>query len=308
MRGTSLVAQSSAAERLRADIAFLASDALAGRRAGESGGESAAVFIVRRFTELGLEPLGAETLRQRLHAESPDLVRAGYPRGVNADNVIAYVAGTDAALTSEFLVIGAHYDHLGRSPAGALDPAERNAIRRGADDNASGTAAILELARRLRAAPTRRPVIVVAFTGEELGLLGSRWFIAHPPVALRTMVAMVNFDMVGRPRGNRLLVHGVNTAAEFPAMLGRTIGDSMLVTLVSEGGGSTDQRPFLEQGIPVLHFFTGLHEDYHRATDDVAKIDIDGELRVLAIAERTIRAIADAPVRLTPTIATPRVP
>jgi Zn-dependent M28 family amino/carboxypeptidase len=302
------MAQPSSAERLRADIALLSSDALAGRRAGEPGGDSAAAFIVRRFVEIGLQPLGTEPLLQRLHAESPDLVRAGYPRGVNADNVIAFLAGTDAALSGEYVVIGAHYDHLGRSPAGSLDPAARNAIRRGADDNASGTAAILELARRLRATPTRRPVIVVAFTGEELGLLGSRWFITHPPVALRTVVAMVNFDMVGRPRENRVIVQGVSTAAEFPAILARTRGDSMSVTLVSEGGGSTDQRPFLEQGIPVLHFFTGLHEDYHRATDDMSKIDIDGELRVLAIAERTIRAIADAPARLTPTIANSRVP
>jgi Zn-dependent M28 family amino/carboxypeptidase len=303
--GTPLVAQPSAADRVRADIAFLASDVLAGRRAGEPGNDSAAAFIARRFIALGLEsPAGVARL-QRIHYESAELARVGYPNGVSADNVLGLIPGTDKAVAGEYLVIGAHYDHLGRSSFGALDPSAGQAIRHGADDNASGTAAIMELARRLRATPPRRPVIVVAFTGEELGLLGSKWFVAHPPIALQNVVAMINFDMVGRPRNNTLIVHGVGTAVEFPAMLDRANGDSMSVTLLPDAGGFSDQRPFLERGIPVLHFFTGLHEDYHRATDDLAKVDVEGELRVIAIAERTIRAIADAPLRLTPAIRTP---
>lgn len=142
-------------------------------------------------------------------------------------------------------------------------------------------------------------MIVVAFGAEEQGLLGSRWFVAHSPVLLSNLAAMLNFDMVGRLGDGTLSVYGTGTAATLAQVVRDANADATLrVTLVADGGGTTDQRPFFERGIPALHFFTGFHADYHRATDDASKIDIDGELRVIALAERVLRAIADRPARL----------
>jgi aminopeptidase YwaD len=197
-------------------------------------------------------------------------------------------------------VIGAHFDHLGRSPASALDPAAGNSIRNGADDNASGTAAVLELARSFAAQPARRSILLVHFSGEELGLLGSQWFVEHSPVALDSVAAMVNFDMVGRLRADRLIVYGVGTARELPALLDSANTEPKLrISSVNDGFGPSDHSSFYAKGIPVLHFFTDLHEDYHRATDDVEKINAVGEAHVVALAERLVRSIADRPARLT---------
>jgi aminopeptidase YwaD len=210
------------------------------------------------------------------------------------------VPGRDPALAGEVVVIGAHFDHLGRSSTGALDPWARDAIRNGADDNASGTAAVLELARRFALHPARRSIIVAHFTGEELGLLGSQWFVEHSPVALDSVVAMVNFDMVGRLKDDRLIVYGVGTARELPALIdSANVEPKLHVQPVADGFGPSDHSSFYAKGIPVLHFFTDLHEDYHRASDDVWKINAAGEERVVAVAERVVRAIADRPARLT---------
>jgi hypothetical protein len=211
------------------------------------------------------------------------------------------VPGRDPALAGEVVVLGAHFDHLGRSTAGALDPEARDAIRNGADDNASGTAAVLELARRFAARPARRSIVVAHFTGEELGLLGSQWFVEHSPVPLDSTVAMLNFDMVGRLRNDRVIVYGTGTARELPALLdSANVEPRLRLNPVADGFGPSDQSSFYAKGIPVLHFFTDLHEDYHRATDDIEKINAEGEARVVALAERTARAIADRPARLTP--------
>ena len=157
---------------------------------------------------------------------------------------------------------------------GALDPEAGHAIRNGADDNASGTAAILELARRLAARPPRRSILVVHFSGEELGLLGSQWFVEHSPVPLDSIDAMLNFDMVGRLRHDRLIVYGLGTATELPAFVdSANVAPKLDLVKQDDGFGPSDHSSFYAKGIPVLHFFTDLHEDYHRATDDVEKID-----------------------------------
>src|SRR6185436_6331968 len=226
---------------------------------------------------------------------------AGKPDGVPTQNVVAAVVGSDPALRGQYVVLGAHFDHLGRSIDGALDPEAGNAIRNGADDNASGTAAILELARRLAARPTRRSIVVVHFSGEELGLLGSQWFVEHSPVPLDSIDAMLNFDMVGRLRRDRLIVFGLGTAAELPALVdGANLAPKLDLATMDDGFGPSDHSSFYAKGIPVLHFFTDLHEDYHRATDDVEKIDAAGEARVVAVAERVVRAIAARAAPLTP--------
>jgi aminopeptidase YwaD len=313
-------------DRLRSDIAYLADDRLEGRGTGTAGNDSAASWLARRHASLGLRPVVLDTgvagcsassagascrvFTQVFTARGAELAHAGKPEGARTQNVVAMVPGRDPALAGEVVVIGAHFDHLGRSTAGALDPWARDAIRNGADDNASGTAAVLELARQFAARPARRSIVFVHFTGEELGLLGSQWFVEHSPVSLDSVVAMVNFDMVGRLRNDRLIVYGVGTARELPALLdSANVEPKLRLNPVADGFGPSDHSSFYAKGIPVLHFFTDLHEDYHRASDDFWKIDAVGEARVVALAERTVRAIADRPARLTPVriAATPRM-
>ena len=300
------------AERIRRDIAYLADDRLEGRGTGTAGNDSAAAWLARRYESLGPRAIVAEspaaacpangrsgcTFIQRFTARGAELAHIGKPEGVPTQNVVAMIPGRDPALAREVVVIGGHFDHLGRSPANALD--QGDAIRNGADDNASGTAAVLELARLFAAHPPRRSIVLAHFSGEELGLLGSQWFVEHSPVPIPDIVAMVNFDMVGRLRNDRLIVYGVATARELPALVdSANVEPKLRINAVGDGFGPSDHSSFFAKGIPVLHFFTDLHDDYHRATDDVEKIDAAGTARVVAVAERVIRAIADRPTRLT---------
>jgi aminopeptidase YwaD len=285
--------------RVRNDIRYLASDALEGRGTGTPGNDSAAAFAARRYAALGLRPLSPGYL-QPFQARSAMLAHAGGLAAVQTQNIVALLQGKDPALRGQTIVIGAHIDHLGRSTAGALDPDAGDAIRNGADDNASGTAAVLELARLLSARPTRRSVIFVNFSGEELGLLGSQYFVEHSPVPLDSIVAMLNFDMVGRMRGDSLIVYGVATARELPLLLdsaNATVG--LHLRGIGDGFGPSDHSSFFARNIPVLHFFTNLHDDYHRATDDADKINAAGEARVIALAERVVRDLDDRNSRLT---------
>jgi hypothetical protein len=293
------------------DIAYLASDRLEGRGTGTPGNDSAAAYIAQRFAALRLRPLFPDF--EQPFIAHPLAAHNAAPRSLPTENVVALLPGRDAALRGQFVVVGAHFDHLGRSTEGALDPDRKNAIRRGADDNASGTAAVLELARLFAAAPPKRPLIFVAFSGEEMGLLGSEYFVANSPLPLDSAVAMINFDMVGRLRDDKLIVYGVATATELPALLdsanvASTVADSaahvpwrapLRITALGDGYGPSDHSSFYARNVPVLHFFTDLHEDYHRAGDVVSKINAVGEAHVVDVAERVIRALADRPARLT---------
>ena len=287
---------------IRRDIEFLASDRLEGRLAGTPGNDSAAAYLARRYRSLGLTELVPGYL-QPFNALSAQDAHVGRTAPRPTQNVVALLRGRDPALRDEYIVIGAHFDHLGRETTFAQDPEAGDAIRNGADDNASGTAAVLDLARMLAADPPRRSVIFVNFSAEELGVLGSSWFVNHPPVPLERIVAMINFDMVGRLRNDKLIVYGTATATELKGILdsaNAAAGSTMLrVTGSGDGYGPSDQSSFYAKDIPVLHFFTDLHGDYHRATDDADKINAAGEARVVELALRVARAVADRPARLT---------
>lgn len=283
--------------RLRRDVEFLASDALNGRGTGTAGNDSAAAFAARRYAELGLESLSPDylqpfTARPSGHAASGD--------GLKTQNVVAFLLGSDPALRGQVIVLGAHIDHLGRSTIGALDPDATDAIRNGADDNASGSAAVLELARLFSARPTRRSLVFVNFSAEELGILGAQYFVQNSPVPLDSIVAMLNFDMVGRMRGDSLIVYGVATASELPALLDSA---NSLVGLrvrgLGDGFGPSDHAAFFARDIPVLHFFTNTHPDYHRASDDADKINVPGIARVVSLAEGVVRQIDRRNAKLT---------
>jgi hypothetical protein len=308
---------------IRRDVSRLADDALEGRATGTAGNDSAALFIARRFQALGLDPIAPSPTgcsprgggdaclagyAQPFIARSAALAHSGAPWELPARNVAAVLTGRDPALRGEYVVIGAHFDHLGRSTAGALDPGAGDAIRNGADDNASGTSAVLELARLLARRPPARSVVFVAFSGEELGLLGSQFFVEHSPVPLGAVRAMLNFDMVGRLRDDKLIVYGVATADEMQAILDSANAEPRLaISAVGDGFGPSDHSSFYAKEIPVLHFFTDLHDDYHRATDDAALVSASGVARIVDYAERVVRAIADRPAPLTFRRAAPRV-
>ncbi len=306
-------------QRLRTDITYLADDAREGRETGTPGNDSSAAYLARRYARIGVaSPLpGADMAackRDVAAAACVDGYLQHFPVRTAADahsgrparpsqNVVAVVPGSDPALRGQVLVIGAHFDHLGRSTDGALDPQAGDAIRNGADDNASGTAAVLELARRFAARPARRTVLLVNFTAEEQGLLGSSYFADNSPVALDSVQAMMNIDMVGRLRNDRLIVYGIGTATALKDVLQTANksanGDPALdLSLVPDGYGPSDHSSFYAKNIPVLHFFTDVHDDYHRATDDVALVNFDGLVRVVDYAERVARDLADRPERL----------
>lgn len=313
--GVSALATADSAAILR-DVQYLASDALEGRATGTPGNDSAAAYIARRYAALGLAPVVVNSAHpscappppshcapqwtQPFVARSAALAHTGQPFELRTQNVVAVIRGNDRQLREEYVVVGAHYDHLGRSTFGALDTDAADAIRNGADDNASGTAAVMELGRLLARRPARRSVILANFSGEELGLLGSQHFVEHPPVELGRVRAMLNFDMVGRLRGDSLLVYGVATATELPAIVDSANRATPLrITARGDGFGSSDHSSFYARNLPVLHFFTNIHDDYHKATDDAEKVNAGGIARIVMLAERIVRDVADRPAPIT---------
>lgn len=285
---------------IRSDIAYLASDALEGRLTGTPGNDSAAAYIARRYQYLRLNTPYPGYL-QSFVARSAAAAHTGDTVGRKTQNVVAILNGSDPAYRGRYIVVGAHFDHLGRGPQYAMDPQAGDAIRNGADDNASGTAAVLQLARMLSISKPRHSVVFVNFSGEEAGLLGSQYFVENAPIPVDSIVAMFNFDMVGRLKDDKLYLYGTGTATEFPA-LADSANLKILPALSIQGGGdgfgSSDHSSFYAKNIPVLHFFTDSHADYHRATDDVEKINVAGEARVVDLAFDMIKAVDMRPARL----------
>ncbi|HKO98853.1 MAG TPA: M20/M25/M40 family metallo-hydrolase [Pyrinomonadaceae bacterium] len=268
---------------------------------------------------------------------STDLVR----RKVSATNVIGILDGSDPVLKKEVIVIGAHYDHLGLGGEGSLAPQE-SAIHHGADDNASGTAGVLELARVFssRDMRPRRTIIFIAFGGEEEGLLGSNYYVNNPIVPLANTIAMINMDMIGRMKNRSLTIGGVGTAPEWRPMIesanslqgvvvtatasprsiaprgmpmvvsanGSTIvtndtSKQFQLTLNEDGYGPSDHSSFYSKQIPVLFFWTGNHEDYHKPTDTADKINYQDETQILKLVGQLIRDVDAAEKRPTYTVA-----
>jgi aminopeptidase YwaD len=246
---------------------------------------------VKRINEKGL-PISAP-----LNATAEVSASIEPNRGV-ARNVIGFIPGNDPQLRDEVIVIGAHYDHLGYGEVGSLAP-EPGDIHYGADDNASGTAAIMELARLLAQNRDRlkRSVLVIAFSAEEEGLLGAEHFLQNPTIPRENIVAMLNFDMVGRMSNNRVSVSGVGTAAEWEGILKTANTESLNLQLSQSASGGSDHMPFMRREIPVLFFFTGMHPDYHRPSDTWEKINYEGQAQIVALAERVVYDLASRPER-----------
>jgi len=243
---------------------------------------------------------------------------------VEAYNVIGILEGTDPELKNEAIVIGAHYDHLGHGGASSL-AANSTEIHHGADDNASGTAAVLELARQFsREKKNKRTLIFMCFSGEEEGLLGSKAYTNDPGFPLEKIVAMINMDMIGRLRDNKLSIGGMGTASEWKALIEQknineaavipastaTNGATNIKTSVpplnkfdlaldEDGFGPSDHASFYLKQIPVLFFFTGSHPDYHKPSDTADKINYVGESNIIYFNSDVIKSIDQNPSRPT---------
>ncbi len=198
-------------------------------------------------------------------------------------NVAGYLEGTDPVLKNEYIVIGAHYDHLGMGIEGSLYKGTEEKIHHGADDNASGTAGVMELAEKLASVKglLKRSIIFVTFSGEELGLLGSNYFVNNMPVPEDKIITMINLDMVGRLREKALTVYGMGTSSGWKDLLNKENKYQFKLAFNDEGFGPSDHSSFYGKGIPVLFFFTGVHEDYHRPTDEAKLINSAGEDSIL---------------------------
>lgn len=214
-------------------------------------------------------------------------------------NVAGYLEGKDPELKNELIIIGAHFDHLGMGGEGSLYRGDEPQIHNGADDNASGTTGVLELAEKFasRKNNLKRSIIFITFSGEELGLLGSNYFVNNLPFPVEDAITMVNMDMIGRLKDSSLIVYGTGTSSDWKDILNNYNKYGFKLTFNDEGFGPSDHSSFYGKKIPVLFFFTGTHEDYHKPSDDTEKINFTGEKDILNYVYDIVSAIDKNPVR-----------
>ena len=264
--------------RIQEDVTFLASDSLEGRQTGTKGEKAAASYITNRFKEIGLEPKGTAGFIQPFTFKPKTNPHDEVKFDVNGDGTITgnNVIGFINNKAENTVIIGAHYDHLGFGGEGSLYRDSKKAIHNGADDNASGVAILLNLAAKLKKKNTNNNYLFMAFSGEEMGLLGSNYFVKNPTIDTQLVSYMINMDMVGRlKKDSALAVYGTGTSPIFKQTL-KAHNDTFKLVLKESGVGPSDHTSFYLADIPVLHFFTGQHEDYHKPGDDSEKLNYEG--------------------------------
>ncbi|MFP4844531.1 M28 family peptidase [Winogradskyella sp. PE311] len=273
-----------AEDKIKEDVVFLADDKLEGRQTGTHGEILASEYIVKRFKSIGLQPKGTENYLQSFSFKPKTDPHKEVEFTTNADstitghNVIGFI-DNNAKTT---IVIGAHYDHLGFGGEGSLYREKDKAVHNGADDNASGVAVMLNLASRLKVKNETAEIkdannyLFMAFSGEEMGLLGSNYFSKNPTVDAESINYMINMDMVGRMKqDSTLAVYGTGTSPMFKQTI-KSNNDKFKIVENESGVGPSDHTSFYLIDIPVLHFFTGQHEDYHKPGDDSDKLNYVG--------------------------------
>jgi hypothetical protein len=271
-------------KHIKKDISYLASDKLKGRGTSSAEEKIAATYIASSFKKSGLVPKGNDSylynfvFKKNSNPHDTSLVNIPERKGIN---VIGFL--DNSAVNT--IVIGAHYDHLGLGhDHNSLDANPEDKIHNGADDNASGTSGVLELAKYFSENNVKENYnfLFICFSGEELGLLGSKKWCDNPTIDLTKINYMINMDMIGRLNDStkKLLIYGVGTSPTWVPLLEKT-NTYFSIKMDSSGIGPSDQTSFYLKDIPVLHFFTGQHSDYHKPTDDVEKINLAGEKKVL---------------------------
>ncbi len=265
---------------MKEDVSVLANDSLNGRKTGSTDEKKAAEYIAKRFEDLGLQAKGTDGYFQKFtfkasknpHQEA-EFTSEKNDSTETGENVIGYIDNK----AENTVVIGAHYDHLGMGGEGSLYR-EGEAIHNGADDNASGVAMMLHLADSLQKkdSPKNNNYLFIAFSGEEEGLLGSNYFVKNPTIDTKKVTYMLNMDMVGRLNSEKTLaVYGLGTSPILKQAVNANAGDLKIAENES-GVGPSDHTSFYLADIPVLHFFTGQHEDYHKPSDDTEKVNFAG--------------------------------
>ena len=272
-------------------------------------------FVTQDVARRLLQPAGRtlEELEAALRKSGPQSMRLpnvsvkvstalSTTKETNARNVIGFLPGRDPELAEEVVVLGAHYDHVGLGYFGSTGgAAAAGKIHNGADDNGSGTVTLMELAEHFARGENRprRSLLFIAFTGEERGLLGSRHYVEHPTVPLADTVAMLNMDMVGRSRKGRMQMGGVGTAKGLKELVAKANeSHGLVMEWDPQGVAPTDSTSFFRKGLPVLFFFTGLHEDYHKPSDDVERINFDDMTRICRLVRDVAIEIGDREDRL----------
>ncbi|MEM7658701.1 MAG: M20/M25/M40 family metallo-hydrolase [Bacteroidota bacterium] len=279
-------------QQLRVDVVYLASDLLEGRETGKAGEALAAQYLSTRFEDLGLTAKGSQGWLQAFEArvsnnphasESEKETRTGH-------NVIGFLDNG----AKQTVVIGAHYDHLGMGHFGSRYTGEP-AIHNGADDNASGVAVMLQVAEALVASPAKNNnYLFIGFSGEEMGLYGSKHFVANPTVELESINYLLNLDMVGRLNDEgRLAISGTGTSPIWKEPLQAVAGEKLTIKTSDSGIGPSDHTSFYVKDIPVLHFFSGQHTDYHKPIDDSELINYEGMYEIGTYIVRLIEALDD---------------
>jgi hypothetical protein len=274
--------QSISADKLQQFVNVLADDPFEGRETGSRGGRAAGAFLESELEKIHLEPAGP----------------AGHyfqDFGFGSRNLLARIEGSDPQLKEQYVIVSAHYDHVGYGKkSNSYGPL--GYIHHGADDNASGVAGLLCLAAAIERMPQspRRSLLLAFWDGEEAGLLGSRNWIANPTLPLDRVAIEVNMDMIGRLRGQRLEVYGTRTATGLRRWLSEENSGNLLLDFHWEIKPDSDHFPFIDHGIPALLFCTGLHADYHRPSDTADKINSDGMRQVAQLAMRTVMSLANA--------------
>ena len=286
------IAVAQTAGNLKQHISYLASDTLHGRATGTPDEERAANYIIETFKKAGIPnadgKFGAEKYIQHF---SYDPIVDSVKTHVSGNNVVAFI-DNHAANT---IVIGAHYDHLGMGDPKHSTYVGPPAVHHGADDNASGVAAMLDLARLIKASEYKsNNYVFIAFSGEELGLYGSKWFVQHPTVALDKIDYMINLDMVGRVDSNThtLTVNGIGTSPTFKEVLDK-IKTPLHIKTTESGLGPSDHTSFYLQNVPVVFLFSGQHKDYHKPSDTEDKINYAGMVDVVNYTMSLIAELND---------------
>jgi len=286
------------------DIRWLADPARDGRGMGSAGLEAAAEYVAAAFKAAKLKPL-REGQGLDAYFQPFEFTPQGAQQALRLRNVVGVLPGSDARFDGEAVIVSAHYDHLGRSGPG-VRMSEIGQIHPGADDNASGVAVLLELARVFAAGGNPpRTLIFVAFSGEEAGLQGSRHFVAQPPVPLSGIRSVLNLDTVGRLGKGEISALATGTASEWQHVFrGITFSTGIPIRNIPDAAQSSDQQSFIERGIPGVQLFTSAHLDYHRPTDTADRIDGDGLVKVASVAREALDYLVQRPGPLTVTINT----
>ena len=279
-----------------------------GRALPDLSGETRAAL---RIPVAAVRGEAADRIRQAARSGDRAFLAASVqPKAVEARNVVALLPGSDPTLAHEVVIVGAHYDHLGLGGEGSLDPDAFGEVHNGADDNASGTSGLIEIARRLAEGDRRpaRSILFLAFTAEEKGLWGSTHYVRNPLVPIDQSIAMLNLDMIGRLEGRTLTVMGVGTAEEWTEVLraaNQATARPLTIATSPDGFGPSDHSSFYGEGLPVLHFFSNTHVDYHRPSDDWEKVDIEGLGQIVDLVSEVVFDLAgvagsDERIALTP--------